>query len=174
MPYRMTPSVRHRAIEVYYYYYYYYFSICNGDDVRFCMHFTGYDYIFIDFDDSMRRNFTLQSDCTITTGNQSRSTLNLVWEPSPSSIWVNFQIKLSSSGVVYTEKLCKITECVVDLPAQSEIQVNIQVARDPHEYINDVTSFSIHFIRLDSDASIQRYPNQPSPSKLINIEYFII
>ena len=25
MPYRMTPSVRHRAIEVYYYYYYYYY-----------------------------------------------------------------------------------------------------------------------------------------------------
>ena len=24
MPYRMTPSVRHRAIEVHYYYYYYY------------------------------------------------------------------------------------------------------------------------------------------------------
>ena len=27
MPYRMTPSVRHRAIEVHYYYYYYYHSI---------------------------------------------------------------------------------------------------------------------------------------------------
>ena len=26
MPYRMTPSVRHRAIEVHYYYYYYYFD----------------------------------------------------------------------------------------------------------------------------------------------------
>ena len=26
MPYRMTPSVRHRAIEVHYYYYYYYFA----------------------------------------------------------------------------------------------------------------------------------------------------
>ena len=25
MPYRMTPSVKHRAIEVYYYYYYYYY-----------------------------------------------------------------------------------------------------------------------------------------------------
>ena len=25
MPYRMTPSVRHRAIEVHYYYYYYYY-----------------------------------------------------------------------------------------------------------------------------------------------------
>ena len=25
MPYQMTPSVRHRAIEVYYYYYYYYY-----------------------------------------------------------------------------------------------------------------------------------------------------
>ena len=27
MPYRMTPSVRHRAIEVHYYYYYYYYYI---------------------------------------------------------------------------------------------------------------------------------------------------
>ena len=26
MPYRMTPSVRHRAIEVHYYYYYYYLA----------------------------------------------------------------------------------------------------------------------------------------------------
>ena len=29
MPYRMTPSVRHRAIEVYYYYYYYYYFIIS-------------------------------------------------------------------------------------------------------------------------------------------------
>ena len=27
MPYRMTPSVRHRAIEVHYYYYYYYVTM---------------------------------------------------------------------------------------------------------------------------------------------------
>ena len=27
MPYRMTPSVRHRAIEVHYYYYYYYYFL---------------------------------------------------------------------------------------------------------------------------------------------------
>ena len=26
MPYRMTPSVRHRAIEVHYYYYYYLYN----------------------------------------------------------------------------------------------------------------------------------------------------
>ena len=32
MPYRMTPSVRHRAIEVYYYYYYYY--SCSIDTIR--------------------------------------------------------------------------------------------------------------------------------------------
>ena len=30
MPYRMTPSVRHRAIEVHYYYYYYDFLTCNN------------------------------------------------------------------------------------------------------------------------------------------------
>ena len=29
MPYRMTPSVRHRAIEVHYYYYYYYYLISH-------------------------------------------------------------------------------------------------------------------------------------------------
>ena len=29
MPYRMTPSVRHRAIEVHYYYYYYYYYYVN-------------------------------------------------------------------------------------------------------------------------------------------------
>ena len=29
MPYRMTPSVRHRAIEVHYYYYYYYYYLVN-------------------------------------------------------------------------------------------------------------------------------------------------
>ena len=30
MPYRMTPSVRHRAIEVHYYYYYYYYSCVSS------------------------------------------------------------------------------------------------------------------------------------------------
>ena len=34
MPYRMTPSVRHRAIEVYYYYYYYYFFIVSKSGVH--------------------------------------------------------------------------------------------------------------------------------------------
>ena len=33
MPYRMTPSVRHRAIEVYYYYYYYYYIIPMNDKI---------------------------------------------------------------------------------------------------------------------------------------------
>ena len=34
MPYRMTPSVRHRAIEVHYYYYYYHKF---GDLTKFLM-----------------------------------------------------------------------------------------------------------------------------------------
>ena len=75
---------------------------------------------------------------------------------------------------MYTEKLCKITECVVDLPDQSEIQVNIQVVRNPNEYINNVISFTIRSINLKSgDASVQQIPNQPSPSKLINISHYL-
>ena len=35
MPYRMTPSVRHRAIEVdyYYYYYYYYYTLLSATHI---------------------------------------------------------------------------------------------------------------------------------------------
>ena len=33
MPHRMTPSVRHRAIEVLYYYYYYYYYYYPGTNV---------------------------------------------------------------------------------------------------------------------------------------------
>ena len=36
MPYRMTPSVRHRAIEVHYYYYYYYYIITSWQIVDVC------------------------------------------------------------------------------------------------------------------------------------------
>ena len=36
MPYRMTPSVRHRAIEVHYYYYYY------------CLHYGSKDILIKD------------------------------------------------------------------------------------------------------------------------------
>ena len=142
------------------------------------MHFIVDGRIFIDYDDSMRGNYTLQSECTITTGNQSSSLLNLLWDPSPSSIWVNIQIMLSNSGVVFTEKLCKITECVVELPAQSEIQMNIQVVQDPYEHITDYIKFAINGISLKYiDSSIQENPNQPTPSKLIDIllfKYFLI
>ena len=34
MPYRMTPSVRHRAIEVHYYYYYYFTRSCYKNPKR--------------------------------------------------------------------------------------------------------------------------------------------
>ena len=34
MPYRMTPSVRHRAIEVHYYYYYYYYYFPCSKSLR--------------------------------------------------------------------------------------------------------------------------------------------
>ena len=45
MPYRMTPSVRHRAIEVYYYYYYY----CRHADLAYIYRLLHYQYFAFSF-----------------------------------------------------------------------------------------------------------------------------
>ena len=57
MPYRMTPSVRHRAIEVhyYYYYYYYYYYFILFVFIYFIYCFVNFIYFF-----SMSSSF----DCT--------------------------------------------------------------------------------------------------------------